>query len=125
MRNIVDLMFIQERLIDDPRRIRHDLVNPATMSHGLAALRVGQDSEGFMLRAEVIGADSNNEMYRRKRKLGLPKLERMGEMKDIVDPIRIHSYWPPMRGRVGFVSSGSLPGPIYGNSNERPDFFWC
>ena len=59
MRNVVDLVLVQPCLIDNPRRVRQDLVRPSTMSDRLASLRMCHGRRRFVFCALEIGAHSN------------------------------------------------------------------
>ena len=74
MGDIVDLMFLEPRLVDDPGSIRQNLVCPSTMSDGLTPLGVGHDRSRFVLGAEYIGAHTDQKLDLWERQLGLTKL---------------------------------------------------
>ena len=49
MRNVVDLVLVQPCLVDDPRRVRQDLVRPSAMSDRLASFRMRHGRRGLVL----------------------------------------------------------------------------
>lgn len=55
-------MLVQEVLVDGPRRVLDDLVDPLAVPDGLVALGRGEDWGGFILAHELIGADADHEV---------------------------------------------------------------
>lgn len=79
MRDIVNLVLIQKRLINNPRCVRDNLVRPSTMPDCFTALGVGHSWGRLVLRTKNIRANANHEMNLGKGKLGLAKLQGMAK----------------------------------------------
>ena len=75
MRDIVDIVLLEEVRVDNPRRLGHDLVHPATMTRRLEALIVGENGARFMLFTELIGTYSHKEIDRGEGQFRLSQLQ--------------------------------------------------
>ena len=75
MRNVVDLMLVDELLSELPRRVGSDLVDPFTVLDGLASFGVSEGWKSFVGFAELIRADSDDEVDGGEAELGLSHLE--------------------------------------------------
>jgi hypothetical protein len=73
--DVIDLILLEEGVVDDPRGIVDDLVDPAAVAGGFAALGMGHDGAALVLLAELVGADADEEVDLRKGELGLAELE--------------------------------------------------
>ncbi len=74
MRDIIDHMLIQPRLIHDPRRVREDLVRPSTVSDRLASLGVGHGGRGLVGCTEGVGTYAHKEVDAREGEFRLAQL---------------------------------------------------
>lgn len=79
MRDIVDLVLIQKRLINNPWRVRNNFIRPSTMPDCFTTLGVGHGWGRLVLRTENIRANANHEMNLGKGKFGLAKLQGMAK----------------------------------------------
>jgi len=75
MGDVIDLVLFQKGVVDDPRSIFDNLVDPSTVPDRFAALRMGHDRAALVLLAQLVGANPNEEVHLRKREFGLPELE--------------------------------------------------
>lgn len=63
MRHVVDPMLIEECLVNNPRCIGHNLVDPSTMTNGLASFCMIHHRLGFVVKAQFVRTHPNKEMY--------------------------------------------------------------
>jgi hypothetical protein len=75
MRHIVDVVFLHERSVDNPRSLGDDLIHPATMTDRLAAFCVSHDTLEFMSFYLLIAVHTNEKVHVRERQLSLAKLQ--------------------------------------------------
>lgn len=73
--DVVNLVTVEELLVDLPRRVRGNLIDPFAVPDGLTPFSVCESRHGLVGRAEFVGADADNEVDGRKTELGLPHLE--------------------------------------------------
>jgi hypothetical protein len=73
--DIINLVLVQPRLVDHPRRVGEHLVRPPTVPDRLAPLRVGHGWCGLVFRAELVGADPDEEVDGWEGELGLAELQ--------------------------------------------------
>lgn len=79
MRQIIDLVPVHPRLVDDPRRVREDLIRPPTVTDGLAPFRVGHGGGGFVVCAELVRTHTDEEVHAGEGEFGLAQLESVAE----------------------------------------------
>lgn len=71
-RDIVDAFGDKESVRERPRRVGHDLVDPAAVSEELAAFYVGESRlRRVVLPTRVVREDAHHEVYRGEGELGL------------------------------------------------------
>jgi hypothetical protein len=75
MRNIINLPLVDKLLIDLPRRVLDDFVDPPDVPHRLVPLFGGKDRVGLVLLDEGGGTDSDEEVDRGEHEFALPQLE--------------------------------------------------
>ena len=80
MGDVIDLVLFQKGVINDPRSIFDDLVDPSTVPDRFTALGMGHDGAALVLLAQVVGAHANEEVHLRKGEFGLPELEGMARL---------------------------------------------
>jgi hypothetical protein len=75
MGNIINVVFLDELLVDNPGNIRYDFVYPTTMAGSFASFGMGHDTPRFMHMDLFIRADTNEEIHGREGELSLTKLQ--------------------------------------------------
>lgn len=60
MRDVVNLVLVDEFLRHDPWCVCDDLIDPSTVPHAFASFGVGHDRWSFMLFDQRIGAHAND-----------------------------------------------------------------
>jgi hypothetical protein len=75
VRRVVDIVFLHICGIDNPRRIRYDLIHPATMADRLAAFCVSHNTPEFMLFYLLVAVHTDNKVHVRERQLSLAKVQ--------------------------------------------------
>lgn len=62
MGNVINLVLIDESLVDHPRRVWDDLVNPPTVTNGFAPFGMAHDRSRLVFAAEFVRTDSHHEV---------------------------------------------------------------
>ena len=62
VRDEVDLVLLDERLVDDPGRVAHHLVHPAAVRHRLVPLLVRHHRLALVLVRQRVVADANQQV---------------------------------------------------------------
>ena len=74
MRDVVDLVLLEELRVDDPGAVLDDLVDPAAVAHGLGALGARQHGQALAHVGFAVARDADEEVDVRERLLGLLEL---------------------------------------------------
>ena len=82
MRDVIDPMLVYELLCQLPRCVGSDLVDPSAVLDGFASFGVGESWEGFVGFAEVVGADSDDEVDGGEAEFCLAHLEGVSERRE-------------------------------------------
>ena len=75
MGDVIDLVFFHKGVVNDPRSIFDDLVDPSTVPDRFAAFRMGHDRAALVLLAQLVGANADEDVRLRKGEFSLPELE--------------------------------------------------
>ena len=75
MGDVIDLVLLQKGVVNDPRSIFDNLVNPSTVASRFAAFCMAHDCAALVLLAQLVGANADEEVNLRKGEFCLPELE--------------------------------------------------
>lgn len=75
--DVIDPVLIDKFLVNHPRSVGDNFVNPSAVTNGFAAFGMGHHSARLVFAAEFVGANSHHQVNLGEGELRLPKLEGM------------------------------------------------
>lgn len=77
VRNVVDIVLVEESLVNDPGSVGNHLVDPTALTDGFASLGVRHGGGRLVTCAQVVRAHADQELHFGERELGLTQLQSM------------------------------------------------
>lgn len=112
MSDVIDVMFVEECLVDCPGGVWDDLINPTTVSNGLATFSMAHHRPRLVFAAKLIRADTHQEVDRFKGEFSLTELCGVPKVEDVIHAISVDTNRTIQWWKVWSIRPRRLKTPI-------------